>query len=54
MYADNPELFNRHILDACQVADETTSRLAIQSSDNTESDMENDLPDRTLPEPNDT
>lgn len=43
VYADNPEVFNKYVTDACLHADENKSTLpAIQSSENTESDAESD------------
>lgn len=43
LYADNPEVFNRYVVEACAIADQNRSRYpAIKSSENTESDIESD------------
>lgn len=43
VYADNPEVFNKYVTDACLHADKYKSTFpAIQGSDNTESDAESD------------
>ncbi|GLV43511.1 pummelig [Carabus blaptoides fortunei] len=43
VYADNPEIFNRYVVEACAVADQNRNRFpAIKSSENTESDIESD------------